>query len=172
MHFLLEKRKPWTQVFMKNFLPLAEIGEREGALEADERERTENVLEFGETVAEEVMTLVPEMDVLQMIRLLKKRFGLLEKHIVVFPYFLKPSIYIEGIVTLKNILKYEQSSSTACRIARSSKIQFPQFPWGALKTLWRSEMEKNTHGDRYWWHGWNSWSGNARRSALKKFLEK
>ena len=62
--FLWKKRKSRKIFSDEELLALAEIGEREGALETDERERIENVLEFGETVAEEVMTPRPEMDVL------------------------------------------------------------------------------------------------------------
>lgn len=110
LHFFGKNGNPEKIFSDEELLALAEIGEREGALEADERERIENVLEFGETVAEEVMTPRPEMDVLSDDTTLEEaiRFFLEKTHSRI-PIFSETIDHIEGIVTLKNILKYEQS---------------------------------------------------------------
>ena len=124
--FLWKNGNPEKYFPMKNFLPLQKLVS-EGALEADERERIENVLEFGETVAEEVMTPRPEMDVLSDDTTLEEAIRFFwKKHIVVFPYFLKPSIILR-VLSHSKIFSNMSRVSTACRIARSSKIQFSQF---------------------------------------------
>lgn len=46
------------------FLALADIGAEEGGIEEDEREMIENVLEFGDTTVEQVMTPRPEVEML------------------------------------------------------------------------------------------------------------
>lgn len=94
----------------EELLALAEIGEEEGGLEADERERIEGVLEFGETVAEEVMTPRPDMDVLPDTATLDEAVEFfLEKTHSRIPVYHETIDRISGILTLKNVLKYEQN---------------------------------------------------------------
>ncbi|MEN8189729.1 MAG: CNNM domain-containing protein, partial [Thermodesulfobacteriota bacterium] len=55
----------WSQAIFSDseLIALAEIGEEEGHLDPEERERIENVLEFGDTTVDEVMTPRTEMEV-------------------------------------------------------------------------------------------------------------
>ncbi len=102
-------------------LALAEIGEEEGGLEADERDRIEGVLEFGETVAEEVMTPRPAMDVLPDTTTLDEAVEFfLEKTHSRIPVFHNTIDQISGILTLRNILKYEQNFPKSTPIANLS----------------------------------------------------
>ncbi len=94
----------------EELLALAEIGEEEGGLESDERERIEGVLEFGETTAEEVMTPRPEMDILPNTTTLDEAVAFfLERTHSRIPVYENTIDKISSILTLKNVLKFEQN---------------------------------------------------------------
>jgi CBS domain containing-hemolysin-like protein len=109
LHVLGAKSDEQKSFTDEELIALAEIGEQEGKLESDERQRIEGVLEFGETVAEEVMTPRPEMDVLVETTTLEEAVQFfLEKTHSRIPVFSEQIDNITGILTLKNILKFEQ----------------------------------------------------------------
>lgn len=93
----------------EELIALAEIGEEEGGLDAEDRERIENVLEFGDTVVSEVMTPRPDMDTLHDETTLKDavRFFLEKTHSRI-PVYGENIDHIHSILTLKNVLKFEQ----------------------------------------------------------------
>ncbi|QQS59534.1 HlyC/CorC family transporter [Candidatus Peregrinibacteria bacterium] len=129
IHSLSKNKSPEKIFSDEELLALAEIGEREGALEADERERIENVLEFGETTAEEVMTPRPNMDALSDDTTLEEaiRFFLEKTHSRI-PVFSETIDRITSIITLKNILKYEQSFPThteICDLPKNPPLTVP-----------------------------------------------
>lgn len=106
LHVLSKKNENIEKTFSdQELLALAEIGEEEGELETDERARIENVLEFRETTAEEVMTPRPKMDVLQDTTTLRDAVKFfLEKTHTRIPIYRETIDNITGVLTLKNIL--------------------------------------------------------------------
>ena len=115
--FLLEKllkilgSKKTEKTFSdEELLALAEIGEIEGHLDADERERIEGVLEMDETTAEKVMTPRIEMDALAEETPLDvaSQFFLKKTHSRI-PIFRENIDKIVGILTLKNVFEFEKS---------------------------------------------------------------
>lgn len=93
----------------QELIALAEIGEEEGGLDAEDRERIENVLEFGETTVREVMTPRPDMDILRDDILLQDAVRyFLEKTHTRIPVYGDNIDFIKGILTLKDILKFQQ----------------------------------------------------------------
>lgn len=114
--FLLEKllkalgSKKVEKTFSdEELLALAEIGEEEGHLDAEERERIEGVLEMDETTAGEVMTPRMEMDTLPETTSLQNAVKFfLEKTHSRIPVFSESIDHITSILTLKNILHFDQ----------------------------------------------------------------
>lgn len=94
----------------EELIALAEIGEEEGGLRSDERERIEGVLEFGETTAEEIMTPRTELDALPDNISLKEavEFILQRTHSRI-PVYHQTIDNVSSILTLKNILKAERN---------------------------------------------------------------
>ncbi len=102
----MEQEKTFSD---EELLALAEIGEEEGGLDSEERERIENVLEFGETTAEEIMTPRPKMDILHYdVNLQETIQFFLEKTHSRIPVFRETIDNIVSIISLKNVLHYEQ----------------------------------------------------------------
>lgn len=94
----------------EELIALAEIGEEEGVLESDERNRIEGVLEFGDTTAEEVMTARPDMDMLSDTKTIAEAVDFfLEKTHSRIPVYRDTIDDIVGILTLKNILKFQRN---------------------------------------------------------------
>lgn len=62
---LLKAKNPISSVSEEELLAMVDIGTQEGVIEEDEQELIENVLEFSDTVAEEVMTIRDDIECME-----------------------------------------------------------------------------------------------------------
>jgi putative hemolysin len=131
----------------EELLALAEIGEEEGTLESDERERIENVLEFGETTAKEIMTPRPSMDVLAETTTLKQavEYFLSKTHSRI-PVFRSTIDQISGVFTLKDIMKFEQNFPPETQLSKLPKNPVLTIPTSmVLEDILREMKWRRTH---------------------------
>lgn len=131
----------------EELLALAEIGEEEGTLESDERERIENVLEFGDTTAKEIMTPRPAMDVLPESTTLKEAvdFFLSKTHSRI-PVFRVTIDQISGVFTLKDIMKFEQNFPPDTQLNKLPKNPVLTIPTSmVLEDILREMKWRRTH---------------------------
>ncbi len=131
----------------EELLALAEIGEEEGGLEADERERIENVLEFGDTIVEDIMTPRPDMDVLPETATLQEaiEFFLKKTHSRI-PVYGDTIDQINGIVTLKDILQFEQKYPPETTLSKLPKNPVLTVPTSMiLEDILREMKWRRTH---------------------------
>ena len=131
----------------EELLALAEIGEEEGGLESDERARIENVLEFGETTAGEIMTPRPTMDTLSENTTLKEAIEyFLGKTHSRIPIYSKDIDHIIGIITLKDIFQFEQNHTPETPLKDLPKNQIFTIPMSmVLEDILREMKWRRTH---------------------------
>ena len=131
----------------EELLAFAKIGEEEGGLEEEERERIENVLEFGEQTVQEVMTPRPEMDIIEQQHSLEEAIQFfLERTHSRIPVYEKDVDHIVGILTLKDILQYERSYEKETLIADLPKKMPLMIPMSMPLTDLLQQMKwKRTH---------------------------
>ena len=103
----------------EELLALADIGHKEGSLDAEETERIANVLEFGDTTAKQVMTPRPQMNTLTTTMTLAATV----KYFIAHPHSRLPVLRdgnvdrIAGIAPLKETLQWEQQHDSTTLLA-------------------------------------------------------
>ena len=103
----LKLRQPLHSVSEDELLALVDIGTKEGVIEEHEQEMIENVLEFTDTTAEEVMTIKKDIEMLKIDTSVHEavQFFLTHSHSRIPVY--KESIHnFVGIVTVHDILRF------------------------------------------------------------------
>lgn len=91
----------------EELLAMVDIGAREGVIEEEEQELIENVLEFSETTAQEVMTTKKNMEVMDVATPIREAVTFFTTHSHSrFPVFKKNINNIVGIVTVHDILQF------------------------------------------------------------------
>jgi len=105
----LKLKQSLHSVSEEELLALVDIGTKEGVIEEQEQELIENVLEFSDTTAEEVMTVKKDMEVLKVDTPIHDvvHFFLSHSHSRIPVY--KESVHnMVGIVTVHDILRFLQ----------------------------------------------------------------
>jgi len=102
----LKLRTPLHSVSEEELLALVDIGTKEGVIEEQEQELIENVLEFSDTTAEEVMTVKKDMETLRADTAIHDavQFFLTHSHSRI-PIYKNTIHNIVGVITVHDILR-------------------------------------------------------------------
>lgn len=101
----------------EEFQTLVTVGENEGILESDEREMIHNVIQFGETMAEEAMTPKVDMFSLKAGEDLERVFPkILEKLFSRVPVYEKDVNSISGILYVKDLQRYNRKPKSNIKL--------------------------------------------------------
>ncbi len=86
---------------------LIEVGEAEGILEEEERERIQNIIEFGETRAGEIMTPRPDIEALPITASVREaRDAVVESKYSRLPVYREQIEDVVGIIYVRDLLSY------------------------------------------------------------------
>ena len=139
-----EKEKIFEE---KEFIALAEIGEKEGELDKGEKERIKNVLEFEETTAENVMTPRTKVEAIRDNKSLESavRFFLEKTHSRI-PVFSGTIDNIVGILTLKDIFEFREKFSLKTKISQLPQKKALRVPISMnLENIFRKFQQNKNH---------------------------
>ncbi len=122
----LKLHQPLHSVSEDELLALVDIGTKEGVIEEQEQELIENVLEFSDTTAEEVMTVKKDMEILRIDTPINDavRFFLEHSHSRI-PVYKDTMHNIVGVVTVHNILQFLHNPDSKDKILSDFKLNTP-----------------------------------------------
>jgi CBS domain containing-hemolysin-like protein len=128
------------------FLALLDIGTEEGVIEAQEQQLIENVLEFGDTTVEEIMTSVKDIEAMPATTTIKEAVDFFIKYAHSrIPVYKETVNNIVGIITVRELIRYikKRSIKTLEDIKFTPPIVVPKTM--AIRKLFRQFQHKHQH---------------------------
>ena len=143
----MKAKNPITSMSEEEILAMVDIGTQEGVIEEQEQELIENVLEFTETTAEEVMTTKSEIDCLSVDTTIREaaRFFTQHSHSRI-PIYKDNMDNILGILTVHDILRItheENQPATLKDVKYSLPIVIPKTQ--SISKLFQEFQKRHQH---------------------------
>lgn len=123
---VMKAKSPISSMSEEEILAMVDIGTQEGVIEEHEQELIENVLEFTETTAEEVMTIKSEIDSLDMNTSVRDAAHYFTTHSHSrIPVFKTNMDNVIGILTVHEILKIIHDENSTAKTLKDLKFTHP-----------------------------------------------
>lgn len=138
---------PINNFTAEEFKAMVDIGTEEGELDAEEKELIENVLEFSETIVEEVMTPRTKMDVLEETTILSDAVQYINTHSHSrIPVYCETIDHIVGILSVRQLLHFTSHHDNDVQLKKldlGESLIVPQSK--QIGDLFKDFQEKRTH---------------------------